>query len=71
MERIKLIVAITLSIVDLSSPLSFAHNTDSFTVSESVNGLFFFAKIHDTRREAAVALSWAVHVRTIVAQFRL
>lgn len=30
----------------------------SFTVSESVNGLFFFAEIHETRREAAAALSW-------------
>ena len=32
---------------------------------------FFFAKIQDTRREAAVALSWAVHERTMVVQLRL
>lgn len=58
----------TLSSVKISSTTA---NMQSFTVSETVNGLFFFAKIHDTRREAAVALSWAVQVRFIVVQLRL
>ncbi len=47
----------------------------SFTVSESVNGLFFFANIQETRRDAAVALSWAVNGQGIfwqtVCQLRL
>ncbi len=41
----------------------------SFTVSESVNGLFFFANIQETRRDAAVALSWAVNDRTMVVAY--